>query len=322
MNSVNAFMTSQEELPSSQSPSSSQTSTNSFTEIHRLCQELAQTIFTASSDMQYDRIQQLLTLKESWENNITTMIQPLNINQVNERLKISLDDSLISVYSEAESTDANEQAEPKEQTESNDQAELSVLAEPTKQSASNEQVNLTKLRLVKAPKIGRPHKKRRLRFSIKNGKLLLNKSNANAKKVVQRGANNKINASSSLDLELQQPKPSTATESEEEVIATGASILSDNIPLRKSKRKAIDSSSDAHKRFKYDDELLLNFNSFLSSVLIHTDNLERFLSCNNHLIEESDIKVILNCASKLIYDKLISKNFPFASHFTSELWNF
>ena len=54
---------------------------------------------------------------------------------MNERLKISLDDSLISVYSEAESSDANEQAEPKEQT------------------ASNEQVNLTKLRLVKAPKI-------------------------------------------------------------------------------------------------------------------------------------------------------------------------
>ena len=77
MNSVNAFMTSQEELPSSQSPSSSQSSTNRFTEIHRLFQELAQTIFTASSDMQYDRIQQLLTLRESWENNITTMIQPL-----------------------------------------------------------------------------------------------------------------------------------------------------------------------------------------------------------------------------------------------------
>ena len=67
-----------------------------------------------------------------------------------------------------------------------------------------------------------------------------------------------------------------------------------------------------------DDELLMNYNSFLSSVLIHTDNLERFLSCNTNLIEKSENKVILNCTSKLIYDKLISKIFPFASHFTSE----
>ena len=40
-----------------------------------------------------------------------------------------------------------------------------------------------------------------------------------------------------------------------------------------------------------------------------TDKLKRFLSCNTNLIEESEIKVILNCTSK---------NFSFASHFTSE----
>ena len=231
-----------------------------FNAIQRFIQELAQVIHQSSDHIKYDRLQQLISIKDMWERNIETKTLPITNDD-------GLDDDLVtnlSIYDD-KIIETNDSIETTESIETN---------EPI--------VNLKRFSLVKyAPKRGRPLTNiAQPRYNIKNCNRNFSRSQISSNKIIKKAKLAKLKIKDSI-------KPIVSTtitqkiETSFEVIHESKSLISSSqIAILKRKEKDCSTEQDVNSK-----KAKLQIDIITEPIIVELGTGPLCLKCNSVLLK-------------------------------------